>query len=97
VRLIGRAALARIAAHHAIGSVRAAALERALDQRGATQARDAVRSIVAAVSSTPTQALPAIVQAIDAAVVRANTTRDGPTAAAGRGRPRVFGWPARRR
>jgi hypothetical protein len=97
VRLIGRAALARIAAHHAIGSVQAAALERALDQRGATQARDAVRTIVAAVSSTPTRALPAIVQAIDAAVASANSTADTPSAVVGRARARVFGWPARRR
>jgi hypothetical protein len=97
VRLIGRAALARIAAHHAIGSVRAAALERALDQRGATQASQAVRSIVAAVSSTPTRPLPTIVQAIDAAVASANATADTPSIAASRARARVFGWPARRR
>jgi hypothetical protein len=71
VRLIARAALARIASHHAVSSVQAATLERELAARGAERARQAVLNILAAVSSSRVDALPAIVQRIDAAVAEA--------------------------
>ena len=67
VRLIARAALARIAGHHGIAAVQASALESALRERGASQAHAAVQRIVAAVSSVRSDSLIAIVQRIDAA------------------------------
>jgi hypothetical protein len=71
VRLIARAALARIAAHYGVSAVQAGALERALGQRNAYQAQAAVRAIVAAVSSIRSEPLPAVVQRIDAALASA--------------------------
>jgi hypothetical protein len=96
LRLIARAALARIAAHHGMGAMQAAPLERALEERGAVQARDAVRAIVAAVSSTRKQPLQTVVQGIDAAVANATVpVRSTATAASHVG---VRGWlPARKR
>ena len=98
VRLIARAALARIAAHHGVSSVQASVLERSLAERGATHASLAVRSIVAAVSSTRAQALPSVIQGIDLAVATANAASDVKTADPDSTRAGVFGfWPVRRR
>lgn len=67
VRLIARAALARIATHHGLTALRADALERALAERNAQAAQQAVRTIVAVVSSMRSEPLPSVVQRIDAA------------------------------
>jgi len=96
LRLIARAALARIATHHGMAPLQAAALERALEERGAWQARDAVRRIVAAVSSKRVQPLPGVVQGIDAALASATAAAQPPAATSGRAG--VFGWrPTRKR
>jgi hypothetical protein len=71
VRLIARAALLRVARHHALGNLKASALERELTRRGALRAAKAVREIVSAGSSPPTEPLPAIVKRIDLAVFAA--------------------------
>ena len=71
VRLIARAALARIATHHGLAALQADALERALAERNAQAAQQAVRTIVAAVSRMRSEPLPLVVQRIDAAVASA--------------------------
>lgn len=71
IRLIARAALLRVARHHALGSLQARALERELTRRGALRAAEAVREIVSAGSAAPVEPLPAIVRRIDAAVATA--------------------------
>ena len=71
LRLIARAALLRVAQHHALGNLQASALERELTRRGAVRAAKAVREIVSAGTSPPTEPLPAIVKRIDQAVFNA--------------------------
>ena len=80
VRLIARAALARIAGHHGIAAVQATALESALSERGAYQAQSAVQRIVAAVGSVRSESLIAIVQRIDAAEASALSGQREPRA-----------------
>ena len=93
VRLIARAALQRVAQHHALGNLQASALERELTRRGALRAATAVREIVSAGSSAPSEPLPAIVKRIDLAVFAALSEQSGWTDHAVRvefpsGRPR---------
>jgi hypothetical protein len=71
IRLIARAALLRVARHHALGSLQADALARELTRRGAVRAAQAVREIVSAGSAAPVEPLPAIVQRIDSCVATA--------------------------
>jgi hypothetical protein len=75
VRLIARAALSRIAAQHRLLATQSGTLESELVARGALRARAAVAEIVAAVSSSHSERLPAVVQRIDHALEEA--LRDG--------------------
>jgi len=70
IRLIARAALLRVAQHHALGTLKASALEGELTRRGASRAAAAVKDIarMGGSASTSTEPLPAIVRRIDAAV-----------------------------
>jgi hypothetical protein len=73
LRLIARSALSRIGQYYGLGNLQPDVLERALSQRGATQAASAVREIVAAISGkiepkTETPSLVATVERIDRAL-----------------------------
>lgn len=78
VRLIARAALARVARHHGIRQLQPEALERELSGRAAPRALAAVRIIVSTVANSgrTQEALPNVVGRIDAAVADALSEGD---------------------